>query len=196
MAVNASGAALSCVEVPGIASGAAVAFDGLPEGYGTTCIYADADGKAYLWLPADWTTPVTPRLASAQPRLGASSGTTHTFAANGYRYTVVIDQEACMVSAAQGEALELEGLRIDGFAVEGGTLVIELTASPATWLYGFADRLVVRGSETLPVPDDALLDLSGAELRLEDGDRAVFTVPLDAKAQSMFFRVGLDGNGK
>ena len=55
---------------------------------------------------------------------------------------------------------------------------------------------MIRASSTLPIPKDALLDLSGAELLLEDTTHAVFTVPLDANAQSMFFSVGLDENDK
>jgi len=189
---------LVCVEVPDITPGAAIAFDGLPDGYGTSGIYADADGKVYLWLPEDWdTTPITPHLLSAASgRLGAPSGTSHTFAANGYRYTVTIPEGGGETVAEKAGALQLDGLKIDGFAVEDGLLVINFTASPATWLQGFADKLVIRASETLPIPKDALLDLSGAELRLEGTTRAVFTVPLDAKAQSMFFSVGLDENGK
>ena len=74
--------------------------------------------------------------------------------------------------------------------VEDGRLIISLTASPLTWLNGFVDTLVIRGSETLPIPDDALLDLSGSELYLEGGNRAIFVVPLEAGAESMFFRVG------
>lgn len=175
---------------------AAVAFDGLPEYYGTAGIYADADGKAYLWLPEDCTTPVTPKFMSASPKkglLGASSGTTHTFAANGYNYTVTIDPSSGSSVAERGEPLQLDGLRIDGFAVEDGWLLVSLTASPATWLYGFVDTLSVRASATLPIPDDAKLDLSAAERRLEGGDRAVFAVPLEPATGSMFFTVGLDG---
>ena len=199
VAVNASDAALSCVEVSGLAAGTVVAFDGLPEGYGTTCIYADADGKAYLWLPEDWTTPVTPKLLAASRRRLTSAaglrtsgaGATHTFVANGYRYTVEIPLDGGEVVSEKGEALQLESVTIDGFAVEGGRLTIRLTARPATWLYGFVDTLRVRASETLPIPDDAetLIDMSTAELRLEDGDKAVIAIPLPENFSGRFFKV-------
>ena len=39
-----------CVTVPGLASDAAVTLENLP-GYGTNDIFADADGKIYLYLP-------------------------------------------------------------------------------------------------------------------------------------------------
>ena len=66
-----------------------------------------------------------------------------------------------------------------------------MTANPATWLYGFADRLRVRSSESLPIPasDESLLDLSRAELLLEDGENATIAVPLPDGSSSRFFRV-------
>ena len=191
--------AVYCVTVSDLVPNSAVGFSGLPYYYGTSNIYADSAGKVYLWLPKNWETthPVTPHLlTSAHPRLGAPSGTAHTFAANGYSYTVTIPEGGGNVAAEKGAALELKGLKIDGFAVKDGQLVINLTVNPATWLQGFADKLVIRASSTLPIPKDALLDLSGAELLLEDTTHAVFTVPLDANAQSMFFSVGLDENDK
>ena len=183
---NDSSAALSCVTVDGLAQGAAVAFDGLPGYYGTGGIYADGEGKAYLWLPQNWTDPVKPKLAAAP-----SAGTTHTFSANGYRYTVAIPASGGGAAAEKGEALELSALKITDFAVEDGCLLISVTANPATWLYGFADTLTVRASESLPIPDtdESALDLSGAKLLLEDGDSATFLVPLGEKSSCRFFKV-------
>ena len=174
--------------------GAAVAFDGLPEYYGKSGIYADADGKAYLWLPEDWTTPVTQKLFAAAPKkglLGASSGTSHKFAANGYSYMVTIDSSAGGAVAEKGDPLQIESLKVDGFAVEDGWLVISVTASPATWLYGFADTLKIRASETLPIPDtdDALLDLSEAELWLSGDEKATIAVPLREGFGDKFFKM-------
>ena len=185
--------------IDGLTPDAAVAFDGLPGYYGTAGIYADVDGKAYLWLPEDWTTPVTPKslmTASGSRTSGfglrtSGPGTEHAFSANGYRYTVEIPAGGGDAVAEKGEALQLEGLSIADFAVEDGWLLIRVTASPATWLYGFADTLRVRASKTLPIPetDETLLDMSGAELRLEDGDNAVIAVPLPGDSSSGFFRV-------
>ena len=199
VAVNASDAALSCVEVSGLSPGAAVAFNGLPDYYGTAGIHADADGKAYLWLPEDWSEPVTPKLLAASRRRLTSDdglrtsgeGTTHTFAANGYSYTVTINEATGSAEAEQGEPLPLESLRIDDFAVGEGYLAIRFTAKPATWLYGFADLIRIRASETLPIPrsDDALLDISGAELQLEGADAATIVVPLDGATSDRFFKV-------
>ena len=188
------------VVVEELAPGAAVAFDGLPDDYGRDGIYADADGKAYLWLPEDWdTTTITPRrLSASRGRLTSdaglrtsSSGVTHTFAANGYQYTVEISADGGTVSAERGEALKLTDLTIRDFDVEDGWLLISVKASPATWLYGFADALAVRASETLPIPDtdDSLLDMSKAELRLEDGENATIAVPLSGDSPCRFFKV-------
>ena len=183
---------VSRVEVSGFAPGAAVAFNGLPDYYGTADIYADAGGCAYLWLPDDWTTPVTPKLMSASPRrmLGAGTGTSHTFSANGYSYTVEIPAGGGEAVAEKGDPLPLESLKIDDFAVEEDHILLRFTAKPATWLYGFSDLIKIRASETLPIPDDdsSLLDLSGAELYLEGSDAATIVVPRTSDA-ARFFRV-------
>ena len=131
---------------------------------------------------------------SARPRrlLGAASGTTHTFSANGYSYTVTIDTEEGGTVATRGEELALNSLKIGAFTVADGWLSIGVTAEPATWLHGFAERLKVRASETLPIPstDESLLDLSKAELRLEDGEHATILVPLDDENPGKrFFKV-------
>jgi len=180
--------------VPGLAPYSAVAFDNLPDYYGKNDIYADADGKVYLWLPEDWEEPHVSPLMAASPKKGllaASSGTSHTFSANGYSYTVTIDPDADGAVADKGDPLPLESLRIDDFAVEDGYLAIRFTAKPATWLYGFADLIRIRASETLPIPDsdDALLDLSKAELQLDDEDTATLVVPLGEGGPSRFFKV-------
>jgi hypothetical protein len=39
------------VTVPGLTPDEPVVFSGLPDGFGTDDIFADASGKAYLWLP-------------------------------------------------------------------------------------------------------------------------------------------------
>jgi hypothetical protein len=184
------------VDIPGLTPNAKVVFDGLPDYYGTTDVYADVDGKVYLWLPESWPTPSASPLLSASPKrgkglLGAPSGTEHTFAANGYSYKVTIDASAGGAVAEQGEALPLESLRIDDFAVEDGYLAIRFTAKPTTWLYGFADLISIRSSATLPIPgsNESLLDLSGAELTLEGVDSATIIVPLGGDADSRFFRI-------
>ena len=184
------------VTVDGLAPNAKVAFDGLPDYYNTDEIYADAEGKVYLWLPENWESehPITPKLLAASPKKGllaAPSGTSHTFSANGYNYTVTIDSDAGGSVADKGDPLPLESLRIDDFAVEDGYLAIRFTAKPSTWLYGFSDLIAVRASETLPIPgsDDALLDLSDAELQLEGADAATLVVPLGEGGRSRFFKV-------
>jgi hypothetical protein len=180
-----------CVTVSDLAANTKVAFSGLPEGYGTKDIYSDAAGNVYLWLPENWPTPSPLLSASPRGRLGARVGAEHTFAANGYKYTVTIDSSSGGAVAEQGEPLELETLEISGFEVEDGWLAIRVGASPATWMYGFADTLEIHASETLPIPDSdgARLDLSGAELIKEDGDSATFVVPLGDKSGCRFFKV-------
>ncbi len=187
--------AVYCVTVPGLAPNSPVAFSGLPDYYGTSGIVTDAGGKVYLWLPEDWETThtITPQQLtgrqsrSGSPRLG--SGTVHTFAANGYSYTVTMSPEGAV--AVKGDPLSLESIRIDGFVVADGYITIRFTAKPATWLYGFGDLIRIRASETLPIPDtdDAILDLSGAELYLDGADSATLVVPLGERPASGFFKV-------
>jgi hypothetical protein len=123
--------------------------------------------------------------------LGAPSGTAHTFAANGYSYTVIIDSDAGGAVAEQGEPLSLEALNIDGFEVRDGCLAIRFTAKPPTWLNGFYDKLDVRASNTLPMPkDDAhKLNLVDAELVLEGDDAATLFIPLGEHSNRRFFAV-------
>ena len=192
---NTSAVSVYMVTISNLVANAKVAFDGLPDYYNTDEIYADAEGQAYLWLPEDWETShtVTPKLLSASPRrlLTAASGKTHTFSANGYKYTVTIDSSAGGAVAEQGDPLPLESLSIDGFAVEDGYLAIKFTAKPATWLYGFADLIRVRSSATLPISDadETVLDLSNAELFLEGSDSATIIVPVEGGSAGRFFRV-------
>ena len=183
------------MEVPDLTPYSAVAFDGLPDYYGTSGIYADAEGKVYLWLPENWEAehPITPKALMASPRRlrAPTSGTAHTFAANGYSYTVTIDADTGGAVAEQGDPLPLELLKIDDFVVEDGYLAIRFTAKPETWLYGFSKLIKVRASETLPIPntEDSVLDFSGAELKLEGVDAATLVVPLGEKADSRFFKL-------
>lgn len=163
--------------VEGVEPGAAIAFDGLPEYYGTSGIYADGDGRVYLWLPEDWSDSGTP-------------GGAHPFSANGYRYTAWIDSVTGNARSERGDALALEELRIEDIIVGDGWVLLEVSALPATWLQGFGDTLVVLASRTLPMPDDATLYLPEFVLRLEGETRAVLTVTLGEEADSMFFSVG------
>ena len=189
-------AGVSRVTVANLTPNAAVAFDGLPPYYGTSGIYADDSGSVYLWLPEDWTTPVTPRLLSATPRLGVSSpGTTHTFSANGYRYTVTIPVGGGEVVAEQGETLRVESLVINSFIVEDGTIFMNVTAEPETWLTGFFNSVTVRAAATLPIPDtdETRLDMSGARRIVEPDGSTTFIIALppsgDPTSKSMFFKV-------
>lgn len=189
-------AAVFPVKVSSLDENIKVAFDGLPDDYGKNDIYSDDAGCVYLWLPENWEMEHTIEphpLLSASPRklLGASAGTQHTFAANGYNYSVTINAEDGGAVAERGEKLELNSLRIDDFAVEDGYLLIAITASPATWLNGFVKTLKIRGSATLPIPDtdDANLDLTDAELYVVDAETATFVVPLGDKADCRFFRM-------
>ncbi|MBQ4385404.1 MAG: InlB B-repeat-containing protein [Kiritimatiellae bacterium] len=183
------------VTVDDLAYNAKVAFDGLPDYYSTAEIYSDDDGKVYLWLPENWEAehPITPKAllsASSRTLLGAASGTPHEFVANGYRYSVTISTEGSS-DAEKGEPIPLESLNIDGFDVYDDYLVIRFTAKPQTWLNGFSDKLYVRASDTLPMPQDDAhkLNLAAAELVLEDGDAATLFVPLGESSDSKFFAV-------
>ena len=183
------------VDIPGLTPDAKVAFDGLPDYYGKTDVYADVDGKVYLWLPESWPTPSASPLLFASPKKGkgllaAPSGTEHTFAANGYSYAVTIDSSTGAAVAVKGEPLELSTLTINDFAVDDGCILINVMAAPDTWLYGFAEQLSVYASATLPIPDteESKLDLSEAEYYLEPDGSATIIAPVD-NADLRFFKV-------
>ena len=178
--------AVQLVTVPDLTPNAAVAFDGLPPYYGTSNIYADDEGKVYLWLPEAWdTSGVVPHLLLASSRirlLGDAPGTSHTFAANGYNYTVTISATEGSSSAEKGAQLELTKLVIECFDVEDRMLRIGFIAKPNTWLYGFSDRIQVKASPSLPVEGNSeamVLDMSKAKLTLEGSDSAVLEIPVE-----------------
>ncbi|MBR4603574.1 MAG: carbohydrate-binding domain-containing protein, partial [Kiritimatiellae bacterium] len=183
IAVDTNSNPLVCVTVDGLAPGAPVAFNGLPDDFGTVGIYADELGKVYLWLPENWETEhqiVPNALSSGRRRLLCASGTEHSFAANGYRYSVVIDATVGSAEAVRGQPLPLESLDIRSFAIEDGCLAVDLDASPDTWLYGFAGSLAVRAAVSLEdlASQASALDLGDARIVLKDGKSAEISVPL------------------
>ncbi len=52
---NSSGVAVFKNEISGLEPDAKVLFEGLPDWFGASGIYADSDGKVFLWLPENWT---------------------------------------------------------------------------------------------------------------------------------------------
>jgi hypothetical protein len=144
-------------------------------------------------LPENWSEPVAPKGAAFSSKKGLSepSGTMHDFAANGYNYSVTIAENSDSSVAERGEALALDSLVVERFGIEDGWLLVSVKAKPDTWLYGFADTLSIRASKDMLVheEDGEDMDLSRAELRLEDGDRAGFAVPLGKNEECRFFRV-------
>ena len=113
--------------------------------------------------------------------------------AAGYRYTVTIPAGGGEAVATQGAPLELEGFRINDFAIEDGMLTINVSVKPDTWLYGFFDRVAIYSSESLPIPRTSatLLDTSAASVTLEDDGSATYTLALPpAEGSSRFFTIG------
>jgi hypothetical protein len=172
-----------CVTLTNLTAGARVALGGLPDYYNATNIYADAEGQVYLWLPADWDpTNVVHLLSAAAPR---------EIEANGYRYRLSVGADGKM-TAEKGAAVELDGFHINGFVVEDDVLTINVSSTPGTWLYGFPEQVVVRSSDTLPIPKtpETALDLSTATATLEDDGSVTYSVELPrSDSASRFFTI-------
>ena len=183
LAPSNSAAQVFCVTLTNLTAGARVALGGLPDYYNATNIYADEEGQVYLWLPADWDpTNVVQLLSAAAPR---------EIEANGYRYRLSVGADGKM-TAEKGGAVELEGFRINGFAVEDGVLTINVSSTPGTWLYGFPEQVVVRSSGTLPIPKtpETALDLSSATQTLEDDGSVTYSVAIpQLESASRFFTI-------
>ena len=172
-----------CVTLTNLAAGAKVVLGGLPSYYDASQIYADETGKVYLWLSADWDpSNVVQLLSATAPR---------EIEANGYKYRLAVGADGKM-TAEKGGAVELEGFRINGFAVEAGVLTINVSSNPGTWLYGFPEQVIVRSSGTLPIPKtpETVVDLSYAEATMEDDGSVTYSVELpQSESASRFFTV-------
>ena len=172
-----------CVTLTNLTAGARVALGGLPSYYDASQIYADETGKVYLWLSADWDpSNVVQLLSAAAPR---------EIEANGYKYRLAVGADGKM-TAEKGAAVELDGFHINGFVVEDDVLTINVSSTPGTWLYGFPEQVVVRSSDTLPIPKtpETALDLSTATATLEDDGSVTYSVELPrSDSASRFFTI-------
>lgn len=110
---NAVGQILYCVTVPELVPNAAVSITGLGD-YGTKGIVADEEGKIYLWLPGE-----------------TSSPTTYKFTANGVRYEATVRGVA--TTAVVAGQLEPTGVFVDGED-------IGLAESGTGWTYSASAR--------------------------------------------------------
>ena len=85
-----------CVTLTNLTAGARVALGGLPSYYDASQIYADENGKVYLWLSADWDpSNVVQLLSGAAPR---------EIEANGYKYRLAVGADGKM-TAEKGAAV-------------------------------------------------------------------------------------------
>ena len=125
-----------CVTVTNLPPAALVeGLQGVPAGYGANDLYADADGKLYLWLPA----------ADYELRIAPDDLWTAT----------VADKN---VVATYRSVAKPDSIVIDSIAVAEDAVTLVVTVAPAVWLEAHAGDLRVRASDTLPVSAGELLD--------------------------------------
>ncbi|MBQ4199228.1 MAG: hypothetical protein II649_05040, partial [Kiritimatiellae bacterium] len=190
---NSDNAAVFRVEVDVGAANRKVQFAGL-ENYGTDDIWSDENGKVYLWLPAGSETPVPAlRSALAKSRTDAAGDGAYRFNANGHGVTATVD--AAGTVEVVSEPLKADGFTINSFQLEGDAAVLNVSAAPETWMAGFFDKVKIRASAMLPIPDDdsSLVPLSGMTVTPNADGTATVVVPL-GPAAGRFYRVESAGD--
>ncbi|MBR3085165.1 MAG: hypothetical protein IKH04_02055, partial [Kiritimatiellae bacterium] len=160
----------ACVEVPGLEPNAPVEFKGLPEYYNASDIYANAEGKVYLYLKAVY---------------DEADGI--TFTANGARYSAVVWNKGEANTAAIVESTAPDSIRIEAIEIDGDVVRLTVSAEPEGWMETGAETLKVRAAPALPLPDgdDALL---APEATLNADGTATLAIP-HGGAPAMFYRV-------
>ena len=165
----------SCIEIPGLQPNAPVVFSGLPAYYNASNIYANAEGKVYLHLPA-------------QPVYDEEDYM--FFVANGMLYRVVAKN-----SSAANTAERVTGptaLHIESIAAAEDKVTLVVSAEPDGWLTAETALLLrVRAAAELPLPegDAALLPREDVEISANGDGTATATVPRAADAPQMFYDV-------
>lgn len=130
--------------------------------YGANDIFADENGKIYLWLPAG----------------------DYTITVNGNESTVTVNANDESGSGTGPDSLEIESIEVDGNRV---TLVV--SALPDGWLTAAtAAQLRVRAGETLPLAGDDTALLPDADVAATLNPDGTVTLALPSTTAS-FFRV-------
>ena len=151
-----------CVTVTNLVPNAAVTISGL-NGYGTDGIFADADGKVYLWLPNG----------------------THYFSIGDTRWRVtVVNEDRMAILDTVPDELEITDITVTETTVE-----LTVSTVPPTWLIWNSDVLCVRATAELPFPEGADGLLSGVTTTPNADGTVTLTIPRSGTALHMFYRV-------
>ena len=116
---------------------------------------------------------------------------TNTFNVNGHAYTVIMRRDGSSTVEENG-VLEVEGFLIKGFSVDGDILTINVSSTPGTWISSFPAEVIVRVSDTLPIPktSETEVGLSAAARTLEDDGSVTYSVSLPpSNSPSRFFMI-------
>ncbi len=156
-----------CVTVTNLPPNALVeGLQGLPAGYGAHDLYADADGKLYLWLPA----------GDYELRIAPDDLWTAT----------VADKN---VVATYRSVAKPDSIVIDSIAVAEDAVTLVVTVAPASWLEAHAGDLRVRASDTLPVSAGELLDPAAVAIAADPATGEATLVLPSPAPPSRFYRV-------
>ncbi|MBQ6247676.1 MAG: hypothetical protein IJK04_12475, partial [Kiritimatiellae bacterium] len=137
--------------------------------YGIDGLYADAEGKIYLWLP-DGKYALTRGNGSDEWHFDVSG--------------------ADIVATYGPQAIPLESLSIESVTVTDDAVILVVSAVPEEWLADNAKKLRVRASDALPLPDgdDALLPVTDVTATPNPDGTVTLTLPRTADP-TQFFRV-------
>ena len=167
--------AAACVEVPWLEPNAPVEFKGLPEYYNASDIYANAEGKVYLYLKAVY---------------DEADGI--TFTANGARYSAVVWNKGEANPAEKIAYVPPTALHIESIAAAEDKVTLVVSAEPDGWLTAETALLLrVRAAAELPLPggNAALLPREDVEISANGDGTATAVVPRAADAPQMFYDV-------
>ena len=174
-AVTPLGKDARCVIVPDLEPNAPVFFSGLPDYYNASNIYANAEGKVYLYLPGQAVYDEEDYVF---------------FVANGMLYRAVV-----MNGSAANTAERVAGptaLRIESIAAAEDEVSLVVSAEPGDWITDVSALLLrVRAAEELPLPsgDAALLPREEVGVSTNGDGTATLAVPRAADVPRTFYRV-------
>ena len=165
----------SCVEITGLRPNAPVEFTGLPDYYNASNIYANAEGKVYIYLKAVY-----------------SEDDAIFFTANGTLYRAVVWNSSGVNTATKVSYVAPDALQIESIALSDDAVTLVVSARPDGWLTAATALILrVRAAAALPLPADAaaLLPLADVEAAVNGDGTATVTVPRTTDVPQTFYRV-------
>ncbi len=150
-------------------------FTGLPNYYNASNIYANADGKVYIYLKAVY-----------------SDEDAVFFTANGTLYRAVVWNSSAVNTATKVNYVAPDALQIESVALSDDAVTLVVSARPDGWLTAATALILrVRAAAALPLPADAaaLLPRESVGVSTNGDGTATLAVPRAADVPRTFYRV-------